>query len=82
MCPVTSVPLCRWAVCGAIIAVVAGCHSTTPPDQMGAAQADLYSEAVALSQCESKNGYSSERCADQRGPYNRDLATFRANYAK
>lgn len=72
----------RWAVFSAFVAVVAGCHSTTPQDQMGAAQADLYREALALSQCENNNGYTSERCTDQRNAYNRDLAAFKAKYAK
>jgi hypothetical protein len=73
----------RWAVCGAlIVAVVVGCHSATPQEQMGAAQNDLYSEAMALSKCESTNGYSPERCADQRAAYDRDLTALKSKYAK
>lgn len=49
---------------------------------MRAAQNDLYSEAMELSQCETTNGYSSERCASQRAAYNRDLAAFKGKYAK
>jgi hypothetical protein len=49
---------------------------------MRAAQNDLYSEATALSQCETTNGYSSEQCASQRAAYNRDLAAFKSKYAK
>jgi len=79
----SSIRLCLWAACGAlIVAVVVGCHSATPVEQMGAAQNDLYGEAMALSQCESTNGYSSKRCADQRAAYDRDLAAFKSKYGK
>lgn len=72
----------RWAACGALITAICSCHSATPQDQMRAAQNDLYSEAMELSQCETTNGYSSERCASQRAAYNRDLAAFKGKYAK
>jgi hypothetical protein len=74
--------LCRWIACGALIGVLGACHGATPQDQLKAAQGDLYSEAMALSQCETDNGYSSERCASQRAVYESDLAAFKAKYAK
>jgi hypothetical protein len=49
----------RWAVCAAVTAGLLGCHSTTPREQMQAAQNDLLSEAMVLQQCEATNGYAS-----------------------
>ena len=72
----------RWVVCGLLISGVVGCHSATKQEQMQAAQNDLLKEAMALQQCELGSGFASDRCADQRAAYNRDLAAFRTKYGR
>jgi hypothetical protein len=72
----------RWGLCAAMIAGLFGCHSPTPQEQMQAAQSNLTSEAMALQQCEADNGYTSEKCAGERGTYDHDLAAFRTKYGR
>jgi hypothetical protein len=74
---------CRhFATCAALVAGLIGCGSGTKQEQMQGAQDALIKEAMALQRCETINGYSSERCADQRAAYESDLAAFRAKYGK
>jgi hypothetical protein len=68
--------LSRWANSGVLIVALMGCHSATPQEQMQAAQNDLLSEATALQQCETQNGYASDKCASERASYNHDLAKY------
>jgi len=72
----------RYWCAGLLIASLVGCHSPTPQEQMQTAQSNLISEAVALQRCEADNGFASQRCADERATYNRDLAAFRAKYGR
>ena len=72
----------RLAVCVALAIGAAGCHGPTPQEQMQAAQNALISEAMAVQQCEAAHGYRSDRCADQRAAYDRELAAFRAKYGR
>jgi hypothetical protein len=65
-----------------MLATMAGCHSATPQEQMQSAQNDLISEEMALQQCQTQNGYASEKCSSERSAYNHDLAAFRAKYGR